>query len=296
MRRLIVLLFAVTLPGLALAQAPAPPPGEPETIYSDAQREKDDATARHFVQGYLESEPLLDGEFARWKQKVCPKVWGLKPVAAWMIEHRIKQIAAQVGAPVDMDDPCATPNLLVVVTQQPQASLDSIAEKAPVLVAMQEIKRLKIKYPVQSWYISLVKDDNGRVMAYVESPDGTPPQVHARLSRLYTGVTAEMGIATVIIDANAVNGLALGTIADYAALVGLSQTVQRGVCQPVPTVANLLLKGCSPESQSAGLSDVDLAMLTGLYHSPESPEQLQRQFIVKAMKEALARGQDSAPP
>ena len=165
---------------------------------------------------------------------------------------------------MDRADPCLKPNLLVVVSPQPQAALDSIADKAPVLVAMAgtQIKRLKIKYPIQSWYVSLIRDNNGRLMADLENPDGSPPHIHGALSRLYTGLSPEMGMATVIIDANAANGVAVDTIADYSALVGLSQTVQRGVCQPVPTIANLLLKGCDPENQSKSITDVDLAMLT----------------------------------
>ena len=85
MKRFIPLSLIMTslVPFAALAQASAPPPGEPETIYSDAQRVKDDATARRFVQSYLEPEGTLDMQFARWKQKVCPKVYGLKPVATW---------------------------------------------------------------------------------------------------------------------------------------------------------------------------------------------------------------------
>ena len=294
-------LILLTFPVLAQAQsAPQPPQvvGEPETIYSDAQREKDDATARRFVQSYLEPEGTLDMQFARWKQKVCPKVYGMKPVATWIIEHRIKDIAEKVGAPVDRADPCLKPNLLVVVSPQPQAALDSIADKAPILVAMAgtQIKRLTIKYPIQSWYVSLVRDNNGRLLADVESPDGNPPHIHAGLSRLYTGLSPEMGMATVIIDANAANGVAVNGIADYAALVGLSQTVQRGVCQPVPTIANLMLKGCDPENMSNSITDLDVAMLTGLYHAPDRPEQLHKIFIVKAMKEALAKGQNTFPP
>jgi len=217
-------------------------------------------------------------------------------VASWQVEHRIKEIAQQVGAPVDMDDPCKSPNLLVVVTADPQASLDSIADRAPVLVAMQDIKRLKIKYPVQSWYVSLVTDYNGRTFADVESPDGNPPTVHANLSHLFTGVTAQMGMATVIIDAKVAEGLTIGTVADYAALLGLSQTVQRGICHPAPSIANLLLQGCDPALVSRTITEVDLAMLDGLYHSPETPEVLQRQRIVGAMKAAMAKAHGGAPP
>jgi hypothetical protein len=284
--------------GVALAQ-PAPPAmvtGEPETVYSDAQREKDDSAARHFMQEYLAPEILIEGQYARWKQKVCPKVWGLAPVAGWFVEHRIKEIADKIGAPVDHDDDCARPNVLVVVTPQPQASLDSIADKAPVLVAYQEIKRLTIKHPIQSWYVSLIHDYNGKVVADVELPDGTPPSFAANDSRLRSGLSVEMHMALIIIDADQVTGQPLGALADYAALAGLSQTVQRGACQVAPTIANLMLKGCAAENESSALTDFDLAMLNGLYHAPMEPERLQRQFIVRAMKAELAKEHGGATP
>lgn len=299
MRRSGLLFLAALSPCAAWAQTPAPPPlllqAAPETVYSDAQREKDDAIARHFVQDYLASEAVLEGQFARWKQKVCPHVWGLTPVASWVVEHQIKQTAQKIGAPVEMEDPCAKPNLLVIVTPDPQGALDSIAEKAPVLVAMQEIKRLQIKYFAQSWYVSLITDYDGRVTADVESPDGTPPTFKANDSRLHTGLTAQMGIATVIIDAKAAEGTSLGAIADYAAMVGLSQTRQRGLCQPVATIANLLVPGCDAGEKSDHLTDVDLAMLTGLYQAPDTPEILQRQRIMGAMKNALAKMHGGTP-
>jgi hypothetical protein len=215
-------------------------------------------------------------------------------VAGWVVEHRIKESADKVGAPVDRDDPC-TPNLLVIVSPDPQAMLDDLADKVPVLVAYQEIKRLKVKYPAQSWYVSLIHDNNGRTVADVELPDGSAPTFAVSGSRLRNGVIPEMHIATIIIDAKAATGLPLGSIADYAALTGLSQTVQRGTCQVAPTVANLMLKGCDPQNESDGITDLDIAMLFGLYHAPMEPQRLQRQFIVKAMKDELARQHGGAP-
>ena len=249
----LLFLASLTLPGLAQTPEPlATPQGDVETVYSDAQRAKDDSTARDFIRTYLDPSYPADEQFALWKVKVCPRVWGMTPLASWTIEHRIKQVAQQVGAPVDWTDTCKTPNVLVIVSPEPQAALDSLADKVPILVAMRDILRLEIKYPIQSWYVPMIGDYNGKKILSIQSPDGSAPVYHTEGSRLENGLSLGFGMATIIIDAKAVTGLSLSTVADYAAMVGLSETVQRGVCHPVPTITNLFVKDCPAENQSRG--------------------------------------------
>lgn len=280
------------LAGTALAQTPKPPvTGEPETVYSEAQQERENnSIALDFMRTQLEPSYPSEEQFAFWRVNVCPRVWGLTPLARWTVEHRIKQVAQQVGAPVDWKDPCPAPNLLVIVSPEPQTTLDSLADQVPILVAMQEIKRLKVKYPIQSWYVAMVGDYDGNKTVTVESTDGNPPAYKADGRRLETGLRFGLAMATVIIDSKAATGISLSTIADYAAMAGLSETVQRGLCHPLPTIANLLLKNCAAEYQSNSLTEIDLEMLTGLYHSDDAPGFLQRQKIAKQMREMMTHG------
>jgi hypothetical protein len=83
--------------------------------------------------------------------------------------------------------------------------------------------------------------------------------------------------------------MSLGELGDYLALMTLAQAGQYGACQPMPTIANLMLKGCDPGDRTHGLSHVDIALLTGLYEVPDSPEKLQKQRIVGAMRRSLER-------
>jgi len=105
----------------------------PETLYSEAQRQKDMSAGRGIVDNLLRQSFSLDGEYARWTQPVCPHVYGLTPLAAWQIEHRIKQVTRMVGAPLNNADPCI-PNNGIVFTAEPQTTLMSIAGKVPLLV------------------------------------------------------------------------------------------------------------------------------------------------------------------
>lgn len=295
MRRFIVLLFTVALPGMALAQAPAPP-DEPETITSEAQRQKDELLSRKFVQSILRPSTSLEGQFAKWKTPVCPHVYGLLPASAQFVERRIRDVAAQIGAPVDHVDPCVS-GIGIIFTAQPQASLESIAAARPFLLLGND-QKLVVRYPVQAWYATLRTDYGG--FKTIDIPfeiteawrDCNPglagcPQSRANDTKLHTGHTVEIAAATVLVDTRAVTGMPLGSVADYLALLTLAQAPVTGRCQPAPSIANLFLKDCEADFHVDGLSDADLAMLTALYQTPDEPEKLQMQRIVGNMHRKL---------
>ncbi len=284
MRQLAALALALALPAAAQAQAPVPP-GEPETITSEAIYDRDDPTVRHFVEGYLEPEGgSADFQYARWKKPVCPRVIGLKPVAARLIESRIRKIAAQVGAPVDRSDTCRI-NIVAIFSDMPQDWLDTIAQERWEYVSDSSL-RLTMKYPIQSWYTEMIRGRDGRLV-WDEDHSG---QACHQITRLETDCTMEFGFATTIIDTRAVKGVTLDSMADYLALVALSQTRQNERCQNAPSVANLVLKDCPAGTHVTALSEVDVAMLTGLYHMPDDRLQvLQRSLLVRAAKDTLRR-------
>jgi hypothetical protein len=278
-------MFGLVVLMAAAATASAQPV---ETITSQAQREKDDATARHFVQDVLKPASSLEGQYARWKAPVCPHVYGLTPAAAFVIEHRIKEIGDRIGAPVDHADPCI-PDIGIIFTADPQKTLDSIAQKASWLV-LTASRRLTVTQPVETWYAKFIRDYNGVArfdQAWEDSGADGPPWVPANISRLYTGQSSEMGAVTVLIDTKAVTGMSLGTLADYVAFQTLSESQAGAKCQPVPSIANLMLAGCDDANKTTALSDVDIAMLNALYVAPIRPEMLQRQRIVGAMRRNL---------
>ena len=284
MRAFVICVLLLTSAAQAQPQMSAPV----ETVTSAAQRAQDDDTAHRFVQSLLAQSPSMENQYAKWKASVCPHVYGLTPVAAYVVERRIKEVASQVGAPVDRNDPCI-PNIGIIVTTDPQKSLDSLSRRAPYLV-LTSSRRTKVTHPVETWYASMLRDYNGKLnfdQSWEDAGLDGPPMVPAQLSRLSTGQTAEMGAATVLVNAQAVTGLSLGALADYIALQTLAQSQVSDRCQTVPSIANLLLPDCNAANHTDHLSDLDLALLTGLYAAPDRPELLQRQRIIGAMKRTL---------
>lgn len=289
MKRLVALMLL--LPGAVLAQAEPPMvQAPPETVYSDAQREIDLENSRRVVETMLAPSFSIENQYARWKRPICPHVYGLTPLAAWFVEHRIREVAQSVGAPVDRNDPCI-PNIGIVFTAEPQASLMSIADRAPILLQGGS-QKLQVAYPIQAWYATWKTDYNGYrsidvPWEQVEAWRDGPPQTAANTSLLHTGLTAEMAAATVLVDSKAVTGMSLGELGDYLALMTLAQASQYGACQPMSTIANLMLKGCREGDVAHALSHVDIALLTALYQVPDSPERLQKQRVVGAMRRSL---------
>jgi hypothetical protein len=113
------------------------------------------------------------------------------------------------------------------------------------------------------------------------------PKMRAQGGRLGTGVTTEMAGVVVIVDAKAIIGMTLGSLGDYVALLSLAQAPVTGHCQEAPSIANLMLASCSRDVKTASLSTVDVALLTGLYQTPEKPEMIQKQRVIGAMRRSL---------
>jgi hypothetical protein len=289
MKKLAFALLLAATPALAQAPKPAPATVEMETVYSDAMLERDQTLSRRLVESMLKPPITMENQYARWTVPVCPHVYGLAPGPTYVVERRIRDVARQVGAQVDKED-CRY-NISIIVTPEPQATLDSIAKAAPFLIMGAPRKELKIRYPVQAWYTNLIKDYGGVIHPDIPwedyYTDQDPPRFQANVSRLRTGVQVYMGAITILVDNKAIMGMSLGTLGDYVALLSLAQARPNGICQPAPTIANLMMAGCPAEDHVTSLSEVDIALLTGLYSTPLEPEMIQKPRIIGNMRKML---------
>ena len=57
----------------------------------------------------------------------------------------------------------------------------------------------------------------------------------------------------------------MGSLADYIAMLALSQPKDFDACWEVPSITNLLSKSCQAERKTTTLSDNDARFLYGLY-------------------------------
>src|SRR5689334_15820566 len=151
--------FALVLaPTLAWAQAARPP--ESVTVTGIRSRE----VLQKFV-GSLAAPTRLTGKMARWKEPICPVTVGLKPAFVQFINRRLREVAAQVGAPVSERASCRT-NIEIVFTTTPQELVDNVRRKQPFLLGYydsreQEEKLTAVTHPIQAWYVTGTRDVEG---------------------------------------------------------------------------------------------------------------------------------------
>jgi hypothetical protein len=232
---------------------------------------------RGFVRSTVAPSPLT-GKLARWDNPICPLIIGLKPEENQAVRERIKKDAESVGAPVSADPSC-NPNLVVAFALHPQDLMTKIVERwtlargvlGDVDGPMHARKLSKISAPIQAWYSTAIRDLHG----LSGTPDSPLQGVDAfcKMAQCYTpeGSTLNNGIKSVfvnvfaVVDLGKADGSKTDAIADYIAMLTLSQTKEFATCRQMPSITNLLLPDCDSALKTASLSDADLAFLRGVY-------------------------------
>jgi beta-lactamase regulating signal transducer with metallopeptidase domain len=283
------------------ARSPAPPKVTPPTapleeVVVTAKRIRDFVRTRNFVRTYTAPSSFLD-QISRWQTPLCVQTVGLAKGYNAYVTARLKEIAAQIGAPAAKNEPCDV-NLDVVFTEHPQELLDYIRKERPELLgphypALRK-KLATVSHPIQAWYATGTRDMRGRwsidsYNGFGETIDGGPPVYNAFGSHLRSGLTSEFVSVVVVADIRKVQDWEIGTIADYVAMLAFARAKTLDKCQRVPSVANAL-SDCGDGLRAKALSEFDVAYLMALYTStPDAPRGLQESGISRAMMKILEK-------
>ena len=300
-------LALVLLAGAAMAQ-----PVEQVTVTGTRDRTIMDQYIRNFA-----VPTRMTGKLTRWHEGVCPQVVGMKPEFAGFVARRIRAVAAETGAPVGAES-CRT-NIQVVFTTTPQALMDDVRKHQPDYLGYADGPSArdalaKVTRPIQAWYSTATRDLYGQVEIDGQKTMGTtadfnapppppsggigmggpPPHMelpYARVvqvtgMRLGDGVSSELHHVIIVADPSKLADREIGELADYVAMLSLTQLASLEVCQPLPSIVNLLVKDCPRPSST--LTDNDLAYLKGLYSmGPERNARVQADQIGYFMQEHL---------
>lgn len=240
----------------------------------------------HFVESIAASTRMTD-KIPRWKDGICPTGIGLKPEFLKFVIQRVREIAKQVGAPVNTDAKCKS-NIEIVFTTKPQALADWIRQKHEIYIGYSDtvsrrIKMATVTHPIQAWYATQTGDARG--MTEVDNPRGggvnlmvgdpinpssvvtmTMSNAHGRNvlgSRLGDGLSSSFYHVIIAAEPDKLLTHEIGPLADYIAMIALSQLKSLDTCQELPSIVNMLAPGC--ERQVNTLTENDLAYLRGLY-------------------------------
>ena len=252
----------------------------------------------HYIEKRVAPTRMVN-KMARWHRPICPLTAGLGDKYAKYLTQRIRDVAAAVGAPVSADPGCK-PNIEVVFTTTPQAFMDGVRKTGPAFLGYhdsnsQADQMAKVRYPIQAWYATESLDSDGSAQVdsgqcagagttmnafmIAETPGyggggvvpitlnlGCARMMHGTGSRLNNGYDSGFYNILIVAEPAKLYDYEIGSLADYVTMLALSQPPALETCQDLPSISNLLAKGCS--TAVAKITDGDLAFLKGLYRVP----------------------------
>jgi len=246
---------------------------------------------------------------ARWIDPVCPKVVGIKPEYAEIVETRMREIAALSG--IATARPGCQSNIAVSFTTDARGVMQQIARKSPSRIAELD-PHLRDRLvtgdaPIRWWYNSRsqgadsMRVGNSDSLLIGASPtdgytfssgiggesavgNGTQSIQAYRSTLIGTLAVRALFKATVVIDVNLAQGQSLDAVAAYAAMVAFAETTP--VDQPMP---NSILGLFDPDNPYSAPTDWDIALLRTLYEMPhDRAGWKQRRMLVSGVVGASA--------
>jgi len=306
MRQSILALAWMAIGGGACAQSM--PPADPpiEQVIVTAPRLSTEI--KSFVKFYATRALSGTGTITRWHVGACAAVTGFaRQQDNDFVTARIQQIATEVGAPVAAAS-CRA-NIHVYFTAQLQALLDSIRQHGGARLLTPTPSRASsiapFSHPIQAWYATATREEYSGTLSFDDNDEngwsgcvcdiGPPPSGPGVRERegdgLRAGARSEMANVTVIADVSQTKDYRFSAVADYIAMLALTEMKVAGACQELPTVTNLIFPGCAAPDQA---SDADLAYLKGVHKvDPGAGLGSQQDDIAAAMEKILAPSQAS---
>jgi hypothetical protein len=299
--RMVSLCAAIFLLGRtgATAQVEKPPFALPQESITVTATKPTEATIQRFIETRTAATRIVN-KMARWRRPICPLTAGLADKYAKYVSRRLRDVAAAVGAPVDANPGCK-PNIEIVFTTTPQGFMDNVRKTGPAFLGYHDSNSqadalAKVTRPIQAWYTTESIDIDGgsqvdsgqcagigtvmNAFYIAEGPPGengggvVPITLNlgcARVmkwngSRLNDGYDSGLYNVLIVAEPAKLLDYEVGSLADYISMLALSQPASLDSCLDLPSISNLLAKGCS--SAADKITDGDLAFLTGLYQLP----------------------------
>jgi hypothetical protein len=223
---------------------------------------------------------------ARWrggKQSICPVTVGLTPQYDAYVTARLRAIGTYVGAPVQADPECK-PNVQIVFTNNPAQSMDAVIGWATRAFGIRysggakDLIEYKGDHAVQGFYIttwggSVVQNTDLLLVGLEVNP--LWPRVGQEYlgngragSRLGGDPGSGIGIGVVIlvVDTTKIGSYAIGTLADYVAMLTLSLAQSPDHCDALPSILDLMSSNCATHDKPVAMTAGDLAFLKALYY------------------------------
>lgn len=254
--------------------APAAPPSgqEPAVALEDVviEARRLEELTREFVDEV--SAPANNRGLARWWGSVCVGVANIRADVAQPLVDRISEVAMEYG--LRPGDPGCRPNILVTFADDGQAMGDAMVERRRQVfrvgvggldrgnVALRDFRASD--RPVRWWHVSIPTNANTGEPGIRLPGEEAPYVMGSGLVNEGRWIRDDLNKVIIVVDINRLDGVMLPQLADYLALVALTQVDPDGDTSRYSTILNLF---DDPEG-SPGLTGWDRAYLEALYNGP----------------------------
>lgn len=278
------------LPPTAVQQQPAAKSGDAtiDTVTVEARRRRE--LLEHQLSTFVSAITMPAGQesLVRWQLPICPLVAGLPFDEGKFVFQRVSQVASEAG--VALGPPDCTPNLLVVMTREPEAVLKNWWGKNPRMFnndrGVAGIERMiRTPAPVRVFYnaCSVPAEMANRFAISVIGHCGKPGIPDSRLTWSTVRVLYSV---IIVVDKRQTEGLELGPLTDYIAMISLAHIRRNTDVGAAPTILRLFDE--PDASRPRVLSTWDRAFLKSLYDTgPSSVTHLSE--IKRRMKRDVVR-------
>ena len=288
--RLLGSVFALVVIGAdASAQPPLPEPASPaiSTVTVTAKRASQSDVVRSvmvpFVDLHAARDPKTGLMLRAAPSGVCPITLGLSDPYSQFVTARIAAVARSVGVTVRKIGKCQ-PNIEVLFSDDPQSLVDDLAKRSWGGIlgfhhVQDERSLAHMSRPIQAWYKTGTLSDSGAsdpagdqdglhssipMQAVVDQDDGSSPRSGTG-SRIPPPNSGQILNVMIVVDTGKLDGQEIGPIADYAAMLALSQAKGLDHCGKLPSILDLLATDCASDTKAQALTEGDLAFLRALY-------------------------------
>lgn len=261
---------AIALAAGLLAQDPVAQarPAQDATTLSDVvvEQRRLRAVVQDFV-GEL-AAPAGNRGPARWNGPVCVGVVNLQGEIAQYLADRTSDVARELG--IEAGEPGCRPNILIIAASDGRAVANGIVDErraafrpggSGMTRSMRALDTFRTsEAPIRWWHISApVDSESGRLATRLPGRDAPTTNI-SRGSRLRTDIRDDLLRAIIVVDMSKAAGLTLSQLADYCALVALSQVDPEADVLAFDTVLNVFTDSTTP-----GLTSWDMDYLNALY-------------------------------
>ena len=266
----------------------------PEVVEeADLVNEKVVVTARKPAEtkSYVEqitAPPRGTDQLARWDDRICVGVSGVREEHAQFLADRVSQRAVEVG--LRTGKPGCEPDVTILVTTEPQKLIGAMQTEYTSLFAINNeirtgslgnaaFEQFKTEdRPVRWWHVSETKSADGariRGEASQGVNDGVTgaPTVRSEGSRLRSAIREDLSRAIIVVDATMVQDVSLDSLGDYIAFVALMQADPNGNTKSINTIMNLF-RADAGEKRALSMTDWDKDFLRALYSMPRNTASL----------------------